>query len=120
VGGDGDRLPFSPKFSANLAVTDEFAITDSLRASLGATLSHVGERVGNFLSDTTPRQTYPGYTRLDLQAGLMRGPWGLRLYARNVTNSRGLLYGGLGTLPDPVQFQTIQPRTVGFNITRSF
>lgn len=120
VGAAGDRLPYSPKFSGNIAIADEFAISRDLRGEMGLTLSHVGERVGNFLSSTAPREVYPAYTRLDLQAGLTMGAWGLRIYARNVTNGRGRLYGGAGSLPDPARFQILQPRTVGFNITRSF
>lgn len=119
-GAAGDRLPFSPRWSGSIAATQTVALGRGLDGRLGATWSYVGNRVGNFLSAPSARQTYGAYGRLDMQAGLTKGPWALDITARNVTNSRGLLYGGLGTLPDPAQFQTLQPRTIGLTITRDF
>jgi hypothetical protein len=42
------------------------------------------------------------------------------VYVNNVTDRRGLLYGGVGTLPNPAAFEVIEPRTIGVNVMKKF
>lgn len=86
---------------------------------LGTTVSYVGNRVGVFIADDTERQKFPAYTRLDTRAGVKSEQWAFDLYVNNVTDERGVLGGGTGTIT-PTAFQLIQPRTVGFAIARTF
>ena len=119
TGEPGDRLPFGARFSGSVSLDDEFAITGNVKGFAGASLSYVGDRVGNFTS-APPRQDYPAYARVDLHTGVKLNAWTVSLYANNVADRRGILYGGLGTLPNPTAFEYIRPRTVGVNVLRGF
>jgi outer membrane receptor protein involved in Fe transport len=122
-GVSGDRLPFSPHFSGNLSVDEEFPLGAAVTGFVGGSVSYVGDRVGNFTSPppaVPPRQDYPAYTKVDLRLGARFGPWTANLYANNVTDERGIIYGGLGTVPNPEAFTYIQPRTFGLTATYKF
>jgi outer membrane receptor protein involved in Fe transport len=117
-GADGDRLPFSARFSANLAADYEFPLTARMSGSVGTTANYVGERIGTFVG-TPIRQVYPSYAQFDVRAGVRAGDWTANLYALNVADRRGSIGGGLGTFP-ATAFVYIQPRTLGISIARSF
>jgi outer membrane receptor protein involved in Fe transport len=114
----GARLPFSSRFSASASIDYEFPLAQWTGVA-GATVSHVGDRIGAFISDDSRRQVFPSYTRTDVHAGVKTGPWTLDLYLNNVTDERGVLGGGNGTIL-PTAFQLIQPRTAGLSIARTF
>ena len=124
VGNQGDRLPFSSRFSANLSIDDEFPV-GPFTGTVGADLSYVGERFGVFIakdSNGNPisaRQPFPAYAKTDLRTGLKMNDWTLDLYVNNVTDKRGILGGGLGT-PDSDAFTVIRPRTIGLTVARKF
>ncbi len=122
-GVSGDRLPFSPRFSGNLSVDEEFPITAGLRGFVGGSLSYVGDRIGNFTAPppaVPPRQDYPAYARTDVRVGAKFASWTADVYVNNLTDRRGILFGGLGTVPNPAAFTYIQPRTVGLLATVKF
>jgi len=123
----GDRLPFGSRFSGNVAVNDEFRLSDRITASVGLTESLVGNQLGGFQSAATagvapPRQSYPSYARMDLRAGLKYATWDINLFANNVTNRRVIVpLGGLDAAPlPPNYFAILQPRLVGLNLTKTF
>ena len=115
----GNRLPDTSRVSGSLSVSQEFPLWDGVTGLLGATVSYVGNRQGLFGTGAPERQIYPAYARSDLRGGLRYGPWEANLFASNITDRRGLLYGGLGTTL-PFAFQYIQPRTVGLSLARKF
>ncbi len=117
-GPAGARLPFSSQLSANAAVNYEFPV-GVLDGVVGSTVSQVGKRVGVFVADDSPRQVFPAYTRMDVHAGVRTDEWTFDLYLNNVTDKRGLLGGGNGTIT-PTAFQVMQPRTVGVSVARTF
>jgi iron complex outermembrane receptor protein len=119
VGSQGDRLPFGSRFSGSLSIKQEFPIVADIFGSVGATINYVGDRVGNFTAAGV-RQNYPAYARTDLNAGIRYGDWNGILYVNNVTDRRGVLYGGVGTLPNSAAFELIAPRTIGFNLMKKF
>jgi iron complex outermembrane receptor protein len=122
VGFSGDRLPDSSKFSGNISAQQDFAITGSATAFVGGSLSYVGDRYGIFNSSppaVPPRQYLPSYARTDLRSGIRYDTWTLNLYVNNVTDKRGILSGGLGTL-NPVAFNYIQPRIFGLSVVKTF
>lgn len=114
----GARLPFSPRFSANLSADKSFAISGDLNGTVGATFSHVSARQGTFVS-TAARAEYPAYSQLDLRAGLQHDDWKFNLYVRNITDERGLIGGGAGAYP-PTAFVYIQPRSFGVSLAKTF
>lgn len=116
----GDRLPYASRHSGALSMEKAFAVTDQMSGFLGASLSYVGSRIGEFggnLADE--RQVFPSYTTTDLRAGITYDRWTANLYANNITDRRGLLGGGLGSV-NPIAFLYIQPRTLGLSVARSF
>jgi len=61
----------------------------------------------------------PGYAQVNLHGGVRYDAWTCSLYVNNVLDKRGVLDGGIGTNV-PYAYLYIQPRTVGFNLIRSF
>jgi iron complex outermembrane recepter protein len=113
----GERLPLSPRFSANLSVEQSFPLSSRVAGFIGGNVSYVGDRASAI--GASGNQIYPSYTKTDLRAGAKYGAWTANLFATNVGNARGILSGGVGTvLPDSVYY--IPPRLVGLNIARAF
>lgn len=121
-GNPGDRLPYSSKVSGN-ASADYGIPLGSLTASVGGTVSYVGDRVGTFVANlpgvTSQRQVFPAYTEFDLRSALNGDLWSLDLYVNNVADRRGIIGGGIGSLT-PTAFEIIQPRTIGISVSRKF
>lgn len=107
----GDRLPFGPKWSANLSADYSFPVVSSLSGSLGGTFKYSGERPGYWA--LVNRTTEDAYTQLDLRAGLESERWRIDAFARNVTNNRAVLFSGN---PETI----IRPRTIGVSFSTDF
>lgn len=118
-GPAGSRLPYGTRYSGNLSIKQTFPISDDATGYLGGSASYVGDSVGNFLGTSAPRQVYPDYVRLDLNAGVDYGPWSASIYINNVTDKRALVGGGVGVSP-VFGFYYLQPRNIGFTLSRSF
>jgi outer membrane receptor protein involved in Fe transport len=109
----GDRLPYSSKFSANLALDQDFPLTAHTTGFVGAEGSYVGKRIGDFTASTVARQDFPSYVKLDLRAGIRYDTWTANVFVNNVTDKRGIFSGAVGP---PVSVQYIQPRTYGLQL----
>ncbi|MFB2558106.1 TonB-dependent receptor [Sphingobium sp. sgz301303] len=114
----GDRIPLTPKFSGNFSISQAFELGNDIDGSVGASLTYVGERKGPFGSNPV-QAVYPDYTTVDLHAGLNRGPFSLSVYLNNLTDSKGVIGGGVNTFL-PKQIFYIQPRNAGFTIGWKF
>ena len=129
VGASGDRLPGSPRFSANASIQKDFRLSESLRASAAANVTYVGSRTSEFVNtgallpggQLAPRFDLPSYTQLDLRGGVSTtSNWRVDLYVRNVTDKEGVVTAGNrnGTSSSSVVF--LQPRTYGVTLSKSF
>src|SRR5205807_551936 len=90
-GAPGDRLPYSSRFSARFSADQEMRLTGDVRAFLGASISYVGDRVGEFVptAEEAPlRQKYPGYAQTDLHAGVKSEAWRVSVFFQNVADRR--------------------------------
>lgn len=119
-----ERLPNTGRYTVNLSANYVFA-PEGLRPTLGANLRVVPDRNASFdngASVGTPQYRLPGYTAVDLQAGLTLGRVDTQLYVRNLFDTRGQL--SAETYPagfnGPVWVSLIQPRTVGITATMRF
>ncbi|MDT9600990.1 TonB-dependent receptor domain-containing protein [Sphingosinicella rhizophila] len=112
----GDRLPYSSRYSAAASLEQRFPMFDGTGLISGS-VAYVGKREGEFTGGA--RQLYPSYTKIDFKAGFEIKSWSLNMFVNNLTNSKGVLGGGLGTFP-AFSFNYIRPRTAGINITRTF
>jgi outer membrane receptor protein involved in Fe transport len=118
VGNAGDRLPFIPKLSGNVAIDYERPIAGGFSLIAGGLVSYVGDRVGIF-QPTAERQTYAGYARADLRIGTQFDRWTANIFVNNAADRRGVLGGGLGSI-NPQTFSIITPRTIGLTVARTF
>lgn len=119
VGYAGDRLPDSPKWSAELSADYRIALWSDWIGLAGASYSYVGNRFGEFSSTTAvPRFPLPSYQVIDLRTGIADDRWKIMLYAKNVGDSHGLVDNYL--LGPFTSVSIIQPRTFGISIDRSF
>jgi outer membrane receptor protein involved in Fe transport len=115
IGRNGDRLPFSSRFSGNLSLEQEFPLAGNVTGVVAASLTYVGDRQGDFQT-SDDRQTFPAYTKMDLRTGLKFSNWSLNAYVTNLSDQRGILQSQLN-IGNPNGFYLIQPRTIGINVT---
>jgi len=123
VAASGSRLPYSPRWSGTLAADYERALTGEVRGFAGATVMYVGERLADFQSTLgAPRYEMPDYYQLDMRLGARYESWEGTLYARNLTDQRGVVgVRNLTSSPSgPYSIALIQPMTVGILLTRKF
>ncbi len=65
----GDRLPESPFFSSTLGASYEYPLGSTVVGFGGADWHYTGDRLSEFVLGA-PRQTLPGYSMIDLRAGV--------------------------------------------------
>ncbi|MBB4087576.1 Outer membrane receptor proteins, mostly Fe transport [Sphingomonas carotinifaciens] len=118
IGLAGDRLPLSSRWSGNLSFDQSFVLTPELNANLGTTLSYVGPHFAEFPAEGDPRGYSRGYATLDLRAGIESHGISFSLYARNITDSKGII--SVSTSGNPYTGSIVQPRSVGGLISFNF
>ena len=120
------RLGNTPRWSASTVLDYEFALASRWTAHIGGGWRYVGEQGTAIAAQTGADNSYvlPSYTALDLAADVTRGEWTIRLFARNVTDRRAYIGGGLGVdadnVPYGIDLNALQPRTVGISIDVGF
>lgn len=124
-GKKGDRLPYSARWQATLAVDQIVPISKDIEGSLGFTVAYLGDRIGEFNSRVTqPRLPLPGFTTVDLRAGVqLKGGVRVQLFAKNVTDKRGYVSGvprDSIAKTAPYQLGLISPRTIGISVAKTF
>lgn len=117
-GRAGDPLAFTSPWSGSMSIDQRFRLLGNSSASVGAGVNYVGERVGAFRTTAT-RQLYPSYTEAELHGKIEWQSWEMGLFVRNLTNSRGLLGGGLGSINSNA-FNMLPPRTFGISVVKQF
>ncbi|MEN9417150.1 MAG: hypothetical protein RI988_770 [Pseudomonadota bacterium] len=117
VGVKGDRLPFSAKTTANLGFTRDFTLR-GVNAYAGASVSVVGQRLGDFEPRNVRRVTLDSYRTVDLQAGLRLQRATVGLFVKNLGNE----YGAIGSRVTGAsqRLVLIAPRTVGATVSATF
>ncbi len=122
----GDRLPYAPEWTANLAVDYEWALGDSATAFVGGNVKLISDRAGNF--DPNYQATFgnrmqlDGYASADLRAGVEFDRFSINAYVHNVTDSRGLTSLGNFLLRPGTTLSAapIRPRTFGVTVGADF
>lgn len=130
IGGlEGDRLPFSPKFSASLNADYSWPLADGMDAHIGGSLRHLSSQSGGFDEDFRTefgrQRRIPAYNVIDLNAGVDFGRFNLEVYVRNLGNSAGRtsttgvdVFGGFPLFPNgAIGTGVIRPRTFGLSLT---
>jgi iron complex outermembrane recepter protein len=115
---EGDTLPGSPEFNANLSAQYEFVIGGN-KAAIRADSIYVGPFDGD-LSHTPDRKS-GDYVKLDASARLEIGNFNIDLFVRNVTNEDAFTFRGSGSAGIGEFYgYRLRPRTIGFQLGYTF
>jgi outer membrane receptor protein involved in Fe transport len=133
VGGrDGDRLPFTPKFSISLNGDYSWRMGPNATAHVGGSLRHVSGQSANFDPDFVAvhdRQRHVrGYNVVDLNAGFDLGRFDIQGFVGNLGNSHGVtsttgttVFGPFPLYPEgAIGTGIIRPRTIGLTLGYDF
>jgi len=115
-GYNGDRLPYVPKWNANLGADYNFPMGSGWSGFVGGNISYVGSRKSDFNTVPAPQFTLPSFTSVDLHLGANVDKWTFSLYAKNLGNKRGITAMSSETLDpiaSPFQATYQTPRTIG-------
>lgn len=122
----GDHLPFTPKWNVGLMADYTHPIADGWLGEAGLNYRYLGARPSPFIVNTLTSGYYvnmPAYYTLDLHAGITHDGWRAQVFARNVTDQRGIT--SIGSNPGVIKTTdweagVIQPRTVGVSLSKAF
>jgi iron complex outermembrane receptor protein len=120
-GKAGDRMPYVPKVSVSLSGQYDFSLGGDLGATIGGSLNRTGSRFSNYSGKAAHK--LDGYSTVNLNTGLTYQGWSLSVFAKNLTNERGILaLGSLGLTPasNPFIEAVIAPRTIGAEVAVKF
>jgi iron complex outermembrane recepter protein len=118
LGLTGERLPEVPKYQLYFGGDYTVPIYGDLLGTLAADVTYRSSEDSYFESNTF-NVPLKSYTLLGLRASVVSGPWTVMLFARNLTDERAQISAVNNTVT-PLSLITIQPRTVGINISRKF
>lgn len=121
----GDRLPFSSRYSGRFSATYEAPITGDLNGLIGASVTYVGNRQGEFVptaAEAGLREKYPSYAQVNANASIMNDDWKVNVYVQNLFNKAGVTGGGYNNQSNFNRYwlNYTQPRTVGISVDRTF
>lgn len=118
----GEPLPYIPDWSGSANADYTFFRAGDVSAFAGAGWRYTGAREAGF-DPALGRTGLPTDSEFDLHAGATRGRWQLEVYAKNITDERGIVELDTGTSAvsnaAPV-VEVDQPRTIGLTLTGSF
>ena len=123
VGGlAGDRLPDSPFFSSTLSTSYERPLSAAIVGIAGIDWHYTGNRLSEFVVGAA-RQSLPGYSTVDLRAGVRVKAYELSLYVKNAGDSRGISEVSAETAINGANAylaSVITPRTVGLTLSGKY
>jgi outer membrane receptor protein involved in Fe transport len=120
------RLGNTPRWGVSVLLDYEWALANRWSAHLGGGWRYVGDQGTAIAAQLGADNSYvlPPYAALDLAADLAHGNWMIRLFARNVTDRRAYIGGGLGidsdNIPYGIDANVLQPRTLGISVDVGF
>lgn len=123
-GLEGDRLPYVPRWAGSITADYKTPVSGDWNAVLGGSINYTGKEVSDY-SQRFPKPV-DAYTTINVRAGLESSRWSLSLYAKNLTDRRGvLIYTMQGLAPSstpgaPYSAAVITPRTIGVEAALRF
>lgn len=119
AGRDGDRIPNTPRFTANGSAQYTWSLSASLDAVVRGEVSYVGESQTYFSSRSEFFQTLAPYALADFRAGVQASNWNAMLFVKNAFDRRAEI-DKLYQTDAPLSVFTARPRTVGINVGYRF
>ena len=125
---DGDRLPFTPKFSLGANVDYSWSLSGTTEAFVGASARTLTNQVTDydaaFFDANDEHRKIDGYSVFDLRGGVDFGKFSVEAYAKNLFNAEGRtstvgpLANGAPIYPNgALGTGVIRPRTIGISLT---
>jgi len=120
-GVSGDPLPYSAKWTGGFTAEYSHAIMYDARGYIGGGLHYVGDRKADF-DPNIGQVALPSYVALDLHLGVEWQNYRAELYAKNLSDARGILSAtGYGATPNgAIQAGVMRPRTVGISLSAKY
>lgn len=128
-GVDGDRIPYSAKWSGSVTADYSHALTPSVTGTFGVGLQYVGERVNYFAADPggNIQARMPAFTQLDLRASVAWQQWEFGVRVDNLTDKRGIISAQTNAFQTAPPFDVAndtaaftRPRMYALTVSRQF
>jgi outer membrane receptor protein involved in Fe transport len=119
LGAVGDPIPNVPRFQFAYGMNYTRPIYGDWEGMLAADVTYRDAINAYFVRNTTFNMKLPPYALVGLRAGVIKGPWSVTAFARNLTDKRAEV-SAINSVQDPSALLTVQPRTVGLSLTRKF
>jgi iron complex outermembrane recepter protein len=118
LGLTGDKIPNVPKVQFNVNLDYTRPLVNDWQLSLGTQVTYRGSE-DSYFSSNAFNVPLASYTLVDLRMGFIKDQWTVMAFARNLTDQRAEV-SAINSTQDPHALLTVQPRTVGINVTRKF
>ncbi|MGB6306382.1 MAG: TonB-dependent receptor [Steroidobacteraceae bacterium] len=118
LGLSGDTIPNVPKYQLSFGLKYKRPIGNGWDGMLGTDVTY-RDGEDSYFSSNSFNIPLAAYTLVGLRAGVIQGPWSVTAFARNLTNKRAQI-SAINSSQDPDALLTVQPRTIGVTLTRTF
>lgn len=123
-GQSGDALAYVPRWSNTFNADYEWDAFGDFKGFGGLGWTYTGSRHGDFAPAGTPSESHtrlPSYNQINLQAGLKDARYTVELFARNVTDEKGISsYNNMSGFNETGLVTLIQPRTIGLRVAATY
>ena len=116
-GNNGDDLPYVANINNTVRVDYEQSLSGDWAGFVGGSWSYFGHRY----SDFPQHVKLPTYSSFDAQLGVRNGRYTVELYAKNVSDQRGITsYVPFTAFNNTGYAGIIRPRTIGIRVAADF
>ena len=117
VGGfSGDALPYNPKWQSTIGAEYEHKLGLNLTGHAGLRWHYTGTRYSDF-DPASGQRRLKAFSQVDAHAGVDINRFRIDAFARNITDSRGIVnLGFFGPVSGDISAAIIQPRTIGLSL----
>ncbi|MEP7246334.1 MAG: TonB-dependent receptor [Gammaproteobacteria bacterium] len=119
AGRSGDRIPNTPRFTANGSAQYTWPVASNFDAVVRGEVSYVGSSQTYFSDRSEFFQALPSYALADFRFGLQADKWNATLFVKNAFDRRAQI-DKLYQTDAPLSVFTARPRTVGVNVGYRF
>jgi iron complex outermembrane receptor protein len=117
-GFDGDRIPYTPKWSYAGQVQYETPFSSALTGYASTNFNYRGESYTNFNSQSDDYRELDDYFLVGLRAGVRFESWDAGIFVDNATDEVPEI--GLRVTGDGYRVYTARPRTIGLRVSTHF
>jgi outer membrane receptor protein involved in Fe transport len=118
LGLTGNAIPNVPKYQGYFSFDYTRPIQNGWEGVIAGDVTYRGP-VDAYFAANRFNLPLSSYTLVGLRLGLIKGPWSVTAFARNLTDERAQV-SAINTVQDPHALLTVQPRTIGITATRKF